>query len=153
MTYTATDLERALLDVAQRDFPLTPRPFAALAERLGVTEEDVLDAFGTLKAEGLVGRIGAVYRPGVAGASTLAAMAVPPERLEAVAETVSAFPEVNHNYERAHAWNLWFVVTAPDVQTRDAVLDQIERTTGLPVLRLPMVEDYHLDLGFPLQWR
>ena len=41
-------------------------------------------------------------------------MAVPPARLEAVAARVSAEPAVNHNYEREHDLNLWFVVAAPD---------------------------------------
>ena len=41
-------------------------------------------------------------------------MAVPPEKLEVVAQTVNRFPEVNHNYEREHERNLWFVITGGD---------------------------------------
>lgn len=145
-----TPLQSDLLDIAQRDFPLSPRPYAELALRLGVREDDVIDAFAAMRDARLLSRIGAVYRPGSAGASTLAAIAVPPENLDAVAAVVTAFPEVNHNYERENAVNLWFVVTAPDETTRDAVLDAIEDDTGLGVLRLPMIEDYHLDLGFLL---
>lgn len=145
-------LEQALLGIAQHDFPLVPRPFAALAERLGCEEEDVLAAFTRMSAARLIGRIGAVYFPGTAGSSTLAALAVPEERLEQVAAQVSAYAEVNHNYEREHQWNMWFVVTAPDQERRDAVLEAIAAETGLTVLRLPMLEDYHLDLGFSLTW-
>ncbi|MFA7428704.1 MAG: Lrp/AsnC family transcriptional regulator [Rhodospirillaceae bacterium] len=145
-----TPLQSDLLDIAQRDFPLSPRPYAELALRLGVREDEVIDAFATMRDERLLSRIGAVYRPGAAGASTLAAIAVPPEDLDAVAAIVTAFPEVNHNYERENAVNLWFVVTAPDEAARDSVLNAIESDTGLPVLRLPMIEDYHLDLGFLL---
>jgi DNA-binding Lrp family transcriptional regulator len=90
--------------------------------------------------------------PHKAGWSTLAAMAVPPRRLEQVAELVSSYPEVNHNYEREHRLNLWFVVTGPDVQHVGSVLQAIEARSGLPVLDLPLVEAYRLDLGFPLQW-
>jgi DNA-binding Lrp family transcriptional regulator len=148
-----TDLKARLLDVAQRDFPLTPRPYKALADRLGVAEYVVIAAFRemTLKDE-LISRIGAVYRTGTVGASCLAALAVPEEDLEKTAEFVGTFPEVNHNYRRDHPdWTLWFVVTAPDTHTRDAVLDRVEADTGLPLLRLPMLEAYHLDLGFPLR--
>lgn len=145
-----TELQADLLDIAQRDFPLSPRPYAELALRLGVKEADILAAFQALREDKVISRIGAVYRPGSVGASTLAAMAVPPAELDTVAAIVSAFPEVNHNYEREHDVNLWFVVTAPDIAARDAVLDAIEAATGLAVMRLPMVEDYHLDLGFPL---
>lgn len=145
-------LPHRLLDGCQHGFPLTPRPFGVLAARLGTTEARVLDAFREMRRDGLVGRIGAVYRTNTVGSSCLAAIGVPPARLEEVAALVCSFPEVNHNYEREHSFNLWFVVTAPDQARRDAVLDAIEVETGLRVLRLPMVEDYHLDLGFKLSW-
>ena len=54
---------------------------------------------------GEVSRIGAVVRAGAVGAATLAAMKVPADRLEDVAEIVSAKIEVNHNYEREHEYN------------------------------------------------
>lgn len=147
----AQDLETRLLAIAQRDFPLTARPYAALACRLGVTEREVIEAFRAMKDDGLLSRVGAVYRTGSVGASCLAALAVPEADLARVADFVGTFPEVNHNYRRDHPrWTLWFVVTAPDLPARDAVLDAVEAETGLPLLRLPMVEDYHLDLGFAL---
>ena len=79
-------------------------------------------------------------------------MAVPPGRLETVAKLVSAYPEVNHNYEREHRFNLWFVLTAPDQTRLNAVLGEIALYTGIEVMDLPMLEEYHIDLGFPLQW-
>ncbi|WJW75434.1 Lrp/AsnC family transcriptional regulator [Thiohalobacter sp. IOR34] len=146
-------LERRLLNDFQRGLPLTPRPFAAMAERLGVSEEAVLDALQALQAAGAVARVGPVLDPHRVGASTLAAMAVPAERLEAVAARVSACTAVNHNYEREHAFNLWFVATAEDEAALAEVLDGIERDTGCAVMALPMEQDYHIDLGFELQWR
>lgn len=143
-------LDRSLLNDFQRDFPLTPRPFASIAARLGVAEEAVLDAFRQLQHDGKVSRLGAVVRTGAVGASTLAAMAVPQIRLESVADLVSAYPEVNHNYERAHRINLWFVVTADSRARVSQVLAEIEAETGLAVLDLPMLEAYFLDLGFDL---
>jgi DNA-binding Lrp family transcriptional regulator len=145
------DLRRRLLAEFQRDFPLTPRPYARLAEELGVDEETVIETLRALKEEGAVSRVGAVFRPNTVGASTLAAMTVPAERLDEVAQLVSGYAEVNHNYEREHRFNLWFVVAAPDEARVAAVLDEIEDRTSLPVMNLPMVEDYHLDLGFDLR--
>ena len=91
-----------------------------------------------------------MFAPHGAGWSTLAAMAVPAHRLEEVAALVSARPEVNHNYEREHRINLWFVVAAPTEARVGEVLRGIEAATGLPVLDLPLVESYRLDLGFAL---
>ena len=94
--------------------------------------------------------MGAVVAPHRAGWSTLAAMHVPEEMLEAVAEFVSAFPEVNHNYQREHRLNLWFVVAAASDWRVEQVLREIEYRTGLPVLDLPLEEAFRLDLGFRL---
>ena len=86
-----------------------------------------------------------------AGASTLAALAVPEERLQRVAERISQYAEVNHNYQREHRYNLWFVLTAGDRAQLDRVLAEIAADTGLQPLDLPMQEAYCIDLAFP--WR
>ena len=142
--------ELKLLDDYQRDFPLVPRPYRAIAEAAGLSEAEVIEIYARLKEDGALSRIGAVVTPNAAGASTLAAIAAPPARLGEVAALVSAQAEVNHNYEREHAFNLWFVVTAADAQAVEEVLRRIERMTGLAVLDLPLIQSYHIDLGFPL---
>jgi len=146
------NLERNLLDDFQRDFPLVPRPYKAIAERLGCDEETVLDLLCQMITAGLITRVGPVFAPHRAGTSTLAAMAVPGNRLDDVAELVSEYDEVNHNYEREHEINLWFVVCAPTAERVAEVLRDIGVRTGLEVIDLPLKEAFHIDLGFPLQW-
>jgi len=145
-------LDQKLLNDFQHGFPLTPTPYADIARELGMTEAEVLARLEALIAAGAVSRVGAVVRPNTIGVSTLAAMCVPPADLERVAALVSSFPEVNHNYEREHEFNLWFVVTAPDAAHRQRVLDDIAERTGREVLSFPLLEDYHIDLGFDLRW-
>lgn len=142
--------EFRLLNEFQRDFPLCPAPFAELAAKLGVAERVVLSGLEKLRREGKISRVGAVFAPKRIGASTLAAMAVPPEKLEAVAAAVNRFPEVNHNYEREHHYNLWFVVTAGSEGRLQATLGAIEKAAGYPLLALPLAEEFHIDLGFSL---
>lgn len=146
-------LEFRLLNDFQRGFPLVAEPYAAVARQLGVSRDQVLEALAKLRGLGAVSRIGAVFRPNAIGASTLAAMAVPAARLNTVARFVSDRPEVNHNYEREHRLNLWFVVTAPELGRLKQVLASIGDTTGLPVISLPLVEEFHIDLGFDLHRR
>jgi DNA-binding Lrp family transcriptional regulator len=146
------DLDRHLLNDFQRGLPLTPRPYAAIAARLGVSEEQVIERLRALQASGAVSRVGAVIRPHSVGVSTLAAMAVPTERLDEVADMVSSYPEVNHNYEREHHYNLWFVVATEREQRLREVLAELASRTGLKVLDLPLLEDFHIDLGFDLRW-
>jgi DNA-binding Lrp family transcriptional regulator len=148
----ADTLVRRLIDRYQADMPIEPRPYAAMASEVGCSEGEVLEALAGLAADGALSRIGAVVPPGVMGASTLAAMEVPESRLDEVAAHVSAYAEVNHNYEREHALNLWFVVTAADRARVDAVLKAIELHTGLEVLDLRLERPYRIDLGFEVSW-
>lgn len=140
-----------LLDEFQRDFPLCSRPYAKIGERLGLSEAEVIVTLRQCQARGTVSRVGATIVPGRLGAATLATMAVTAERLEAVAELVNSYPEVNHNYEREHELNLWFVITASHAARVQAVVREIERRARSgKVLELPMVEAYYVDLGFGL---
>jgi DNA-binding Lrp family transcriptional regulator len=147
-----SELDKHLLNDFQQRLPLSLTPYADMADKLGVSENDVLQALGKLKNAGVISRVGPVFAPNRVGVSTLAAMAVPKHDLECVARIVSAFPEVNHNYEREHAFNLWFVVAATSQQHLQQVLDDIESITGYPLMPLPMLEDYFIDLGFQIVW-
>ncbi|OYX44488.1 MAG: protein nirD [Rhodobacterales bacterium 32-67-9] len=142
--------DRRLLDEFQRDLPLVPRPFAAIGSALGVDEEEAIARLDQLRARGMIARVGATVRPNTAGASTLAAMAVPEERIEEVAALVGAEPGVNHSYLREDDWNLWFVATAPDADALAASLDRIAAKSGLGVLDLRLVRPFNIDLGFRL---
>jgi DNA-binding Lrp family transcriptional regulator len=143
-------LEFALLNDFQRDFPLVAEPFAELARRLDCTPEAVLATAEKLQRRGAISRVGAVFAPWRIGVSTLAAIAALPDRLEEVAGRVSSRVEVNHNYQREHHFNLWFVATAADEAALTGVLDGIAADAGRPVLSLPLIEQYHIDLGFDL---
>ena len=144
-----TDL--ALLDRFQRDFPLEPRPFARIAVRLGLAEAEVIDRLSRMQAAGRIARVGGTVRPNTAGASTLAALAVPEDRIDEVAAIVGAEAGVNHSYLREADWNLWFVATAPEAAALAAMLTRIEAASGLPLLDLRLVRAFNIDLGFPLR--
>jgi DNA-binding Lrp family transcriptional regulator len=146
-----TPLEQHLLNDFQRDISMSATPYADMAKQLGVSEEEVLHSVQSLQERGVISRVGPVFRPNRIGVSTLAAMAVPADDLECVARIVSAFPEVNHNYERDHEYNLWFVVTASSEEHLDIVLYEIEQHAEYPLMSLPMLDDYFIDLGFKLK--
>lgn len=143
-------MDARLLDDWQRDLPITPRPFLAMARALAVPEDMVIERLRALRESGVVARVGGVVRPNTLGASTLAAVAAPELYIDEVAAALARIPGINHIYLRENALNLWFVVTGPDRDYVDAVLSDIERTTGLPVLDLRLQQAYHIDLGFAL---
>ena len=145
-------LEQRLLNEFQQGMPLTPNPFADIARQLGVYETTVLETLKRLQTEGVISRVGAVFRPNRVGASTLAAMAVPTGELEEIAAIVNGFDAVNHNYEREHDYNLWFVVVASDDERLQQVLLEIEAACGYPLMDLPLEDEFFIDLGFDLKW-
>ena len=146
-----TPLEYSLLNVWQRDFPIVAHPFAEVGLKVGADETAVLATLRRLQARGAISRVGAVFAPRRIGASTLAALAAPPERIEEIAALVSARPEVNHNYQREHHYNLWFVATAADQSVLASTLLGIEGETACAVLSFPLEQEYHIDLGFDLK--
>ncbi len=141
-------LDRALIHATIRDFPRYTRPFARLAQQLSMNEDDVILRFRQLHESGIVQRIGPVIAPNTIGASTLAAISVPKDQVEAIAQRINQFPEVNHNYEREHEYNLWFVITAASRARIDEILALIQSWVTAPVLDLPMEKSYFIDLGF-----
>ncbi|MBI3100164.1 MAG: Lrp/AsnC family transcriptional regulator [Burkholderiales bacterium] len=149
----ATDdpLRLTLLNPWQRGFPLVQEPFAHIAGTLGLGADEVLAGYARLQREGALSRIGGVFAGMAGGAALLAAMAVPPERLDAVAAVVSSHPGVNHNYQREHHYNLWFVMTGQDDAAVRAAMHALEAATGLSALQLRMQRAYRIDLGFDLR--
>ncbi len=149
-------LTQELLNTFQRDFPITSRPFSEMGRILSLnsvvpfSEFEIIKTLKDIKTKGIVTRIGPVFDHKKAGASLLAAIKVPPEHLDVVAEQINQYAEVNHNYGRENDYNLWFVVTSPTKEHLEQVLTDMELTTGFPVLRLPMEKSYHIDLGFHL---
>ncbi len=145
-------LEQRLLNEFQNGMPLTSNPYADIARQLGVHETTVLESLKRLQTEEVISRVGAVFRPNRVGASTLAAMAVPADEVDDVSAIVNGFDEVNHNYEREHEFNLWFVVVADDEERLQAVLSDIEVACGYTLLDLPLLNEFFIDLGFDLKW-
>jgi len=144
------EVDAALIDGYQSGFPVEERPFEVVGADLGVGADEARARVRRLYEEGIFRRFGPVLNPPVIGSSTLAAVSVPDERFDEVADVVNGYRQVNHNYARDHEWNMWFVVTAGSRERRDAILAEIEERTGLSVLVLPMLTDFYIDLEFPV---
>lgn len=142
--------DRSLLDLIQTDFPLVRCPYAALGEKLGLSESACYDRVKALKAAGLVRRVGASFDARRLGyVSTLVAAEVASDRLDAVAAQVNAFPGVTHNYARSGEMNLWFALVAKDRAEIEVVLANVRGWEGVRrVLELPATKTYKLRAVF-----
>jgi DNA-binding Lrp family transcriptional regulator len=143
----ATD--RRIINALQGGFPLTPEPYAAAAADLGLAEAELLDRLARLLDDGVLSRFGPLYNAErLGGGLTLAAIAVPGDRYDEVAETVNAFDQVAHNYERDHALNMWFVLATETPEEIAATIAEIERRTGLEVHDMPKLDEFFIGLRF-----
>jgi siroheme decarboxylase len=130
-------LDRELLNVIQNDFPVVASPFAELGRRLETTEDDVLERVARLKQEHVIRQVSAIFDTRSLGyKSSLVAMAVPRERLEAAAELINAHPGVSHNYRRNHEFNLWFTVAVPHTSDLQAHVDRVHEEAGATSTRV-----------------
>lgn len=141
---------RGLLDVMQEDFPIVARPYAALGERLGMTEAETLARLREAREAGVVRQVCAIFDTKALGySSALVAMQVAPERLERAAAVVNAHPGVSHNYKRNHQFNMWFTVAMPPGHDLDAVIQRLHDLAGAESTR-PMPTIHLFKIGVTL---
>lgn len=140
-------LDRAIINRLQGGFPLCERPYAAVAEQLGSSEDEVLARVERLLRDRVLTRFGPMFHAErLGGGLSLVAMKIPPGDFEQVAEIVNAMPEVAHNYAREHAFNMWFVLATETPEGQREALDRIERETGFPVYAMPKIREYFVEL-------
>ncbi|NMG28224.1 Lrp/AsnC family transcriptional regulator [Aromatoleum evansii] len=141
------DIDRALINALQGDFPLSRQPFAEVGLRLGLPQETVLARVQRLLDARVLTRFGPMFQiERIGGAFCLAAMSVSEAAFEHVAAQVNGFPEVAHNYRREHALNMWFVLAT---ELPDGIAEcarRIEAATGLPVFLFPKEREYFVEM-------
>jgi DNA-binding Lrp family transcriptional regulator len=147
-----TDL--AILGALQDDIPLIARPFAAIAGRLGITEQEVLERTARLRDAGIVRGISPILDSRHMGlsAATLIALHVPEDRIRNVAEVISSCPFVSHNFRRDNYYSLWFTLAADSEESLCHILAELLQRAGIPekdALNLPTVQQLKIDVRFP----
>ena len=141
--------DRRIVNRLQRGFPLSSHPYQEVAEELGLGEQEVIERLRRLLDEGALTRFGAILNaPQLGGERTLAAVAAPADRLEEIIEAINRHPEISHNYERDHVYNLWFVVSSENAPDIERVIGEIEAETALPVINLPTLEEYRVEFYY-----
>ena len=139
----ATD--RAILNALQEGFPLSHRPFAEAGAALGIDEDELIARIRRLREEGAITRFGPFFdAAAMGGAFCLCAMAVPADRFDDVLIQVNAHPEVAHNYERAHRFNVWFVLATETPEGIAQTARRIEDETGIEVHLFPKLKEFFI---------
>ena len=145
-------IDKKILNIIQKDIPIVAEPFKAVAEKLGLSEDEVLERISRLKKEGIIRRIGAVFDSKKMGfVSTLSAARVPEDKLKTFVEVVNSYVGVTHNYRRNHEYNVWFTFIAPDEGTLEKSLAEIREKTGISdIISMSATRTFKIDASFEL---
>jgi len=140
--------DRELLNAVQWDFPLEPRPYLVLAERLGIDEAEVRTRVARVKELGVLRQLSAIFDTRALGyGSSLVAAKIDPDRVDEAAAVISAHPGVSHNYKRNHAYNLWYTIAVPPGDSLDDHIEVLHRSSGALVTRkLPTLKLYKIGV-------
>ncbi len=145
------DVDRAILDLLQNDFPLVVQPYLEMANRLKISENELLSRVTEMKDSGLIRRIGGIIDSRNIGFySTLCALTVPEARIESVAATINQVSGVTHNYLRDHDYNMWFTLTAPSCEAALKTLQELEILLGLKIMNMPAQKVFKIKVSFDM---
>jgi len=143
-------LDKELLNLIQKDFPVVPEPYKELARELGTTEEEIIKRLQVLLDLGVIRRLGGIFDSRKVGyTGTLCALKVPPEKIDAVAKIINKYPGITHNYLRNHEFNMWFTLLAESMEKIEQVINEIREKTGIKeILNLPACRIFKINVNF-----
>lgn len=146
------NIDKAILNIIQEGIPLESRPFKIVGDKLGITEDEVLDRINNLKNEGYIRKFGGIFNSHNMGyVGTLCGMNVPSEYIEQVAQIVNSYSEVTHNYLRDDIYNMWFTVLSKSNENLQQIIEEIRFKTGIKdMLNLPSKNLYKVKASFKL---
>jgi DNA-binding Lrp family transcriptional regulator len=144
------EIDKKILNILQKEFPLEEQPFLIVGQRCGISEDETIDRIKRMKEEGIIRRIGAVFDGTKLGrVSTLCAARVPEEKISSFVAVVNANKNVTHNYRRDHEYNIWFTVSAADTKELEKFLAELKQKTGITdILDMRAVRTFKIDASF-----
>ena len=145
-------IDKRILNRIQSNFPITQRPYAAIAEDLDLAESEVIQRISRMREKGLIRRIGGNFVPEKLGyVSTLCAASVPADKIEGFTRIVNQYTGVTHNYMRDNPLNIWFTFIAPTRKDIQSNLARIAQQTGIDnILNLPATQVFKIKAHFNL---
>ncbi len=135
--YTVTELDKMVIRELQEDLPIEARPFNALAERIGLSEEGLFEAMHSLVERGFMRRMAAILYHRRAGfrANGMGVWAVPEDDVVEIGEEMASFANVSHCYRRPTypdwPYNVFTMVHGQSVEQCEEELTAISRATGM----------------------
>lgn len=146
------ELDKKILRAVQSKLPIAEKPWAALGQELGISEDEVIARLTDLKKRGIIRRIGGNFDSTSLGwAATLCAAKVPDEKFQRFVQAVNAYSGVTHNYRREHEFNVWFTFIAENMEQIEKNLADLAEETGVAdICSMPSIRKYKIKVDFPV---
>jgi len=151
-----SNIDKKILQRLQTNLPLTHRPLLDLARELELDEDLIIERVKSMVESKYVRRIAPIINTQAVGNSaTLAAMQVPEDRIDDVAEVINGYSGVSHNYLRKGRnkelpLNIWFTMSAPSREKLEENIKEIENRTGFDVRMLPTTKKFKIGVKFKI---
>ncbi len=146
------ELDRRILTELQDNFPLAENPYDIMADDLGIGVDVLWRRVEAMVEGGVIRRMGfSIDSRKIGYTSTLAAVRVPAEQVQAASAVIAGHQQVTHSYLREDAFNIWFTVIAENAERIAEILEAIGRRLGLApedMMDLPAEKFYKLDTRF-----
>jgi DNA-binding Lrp family transcriptional regulator len=144
-------IDKQLINSLQGGFPISDNPYQEVADKLSISESDLLNRINRLLENKTLTRFGPMYDiQKLGGAFSLCAMRVPEEQFQNITEIVNRFPEVAHNYKRNHEFNMWFVLATETPEQIQETCDLISNESGIKVYNMPKLKEFFVGLHFSI---
>ncbi|MGF7185584.1 DNA-binding Lrp family transcriptional regulator [Desulfitispora alkaliphila] len=146
------EINKEIINMIQKDFPIHNRPYSIIGAEMGISEEEVINRITDMKEAGLIRRMGGIFDSRKLGYySTLCAAKVPEDKIEEVAEAINSVHGVTHNYLREHSYNMWFTLIVSSKEKSERVLQELrESTAAESIISLPSEKLFKISVNFDL---
>lgn len=137
-----TELDKKIIASIQEDVAVCERPYLSISEKLGISEDVLLETLQSLCDRGVIRRFGATLRHQKTGftANAMAAWKVDEDRIEEVGTKMAAFQQVSHCYRRnpTKEWpyNLYTMIHASDEESCRETARQMSQATSVDIYTL-----------------
>ena len=149
------EFDKRLLNQMQGAFPIVARPYAAVAQELGVGEDVVLTRVQELLDERIIRQVTPIFDTRAFGyGSMLVAAKVDAEHPWGPAKIINSHPGVSHNYLRNHEFNMWFTIAVEEDSTLglQGTLDVLQELTGAESIRqLPTLKLFKIRMDLDME--
>lgn len=136
------NFDKEIIRILQEDIPITANPYKEIADKLNISQDELIHKIKTYNETGILKRIGAILYHRKAGfnANAMVVWKINNEDLDNIGKYMASFSEVSHCYERkpCGSWdyNLYTMIHERDRESCNKIIEKIANAIGVESYRI-----------------